>query len=278
MQKVKNILATIGRTFQIKSMSDVVSGMVVIATIVYIVAGGSLGEVEETFSSQAARSQRFQHILANQLTVLNDTEFRGDVTQTGDQTLTGDVTLTGDLDLTGDVTLTGNIANRSLFLRYQDVTAAPSVYAETAVVSTTTSITTSILGIETPRNIVLTWVTVTTATAGNVTVVGIDARGPSTTELVAVSATSGTQTLTGVVPWQSITSFTLPTRTEALTLTVTGGQKFGLPLVPQAADDLYHLTVNATPQAAPTVNATYGTFDPVSTPAANVDYNVWLKQ
>jgi hypothetical protein len=119
---------------------------------------------------------------------------------------------------------------------------------------------------------------VITTTAGNITVAGIDARGNSASELVAVSAVSGTQTLSGVVPWQSITSFTLPTRTEAITITVTGGQKFGLPIIPEAAGDVYHVTVNATPQAAPTVNATYGTFDPVSTPAANVDYNVWMKQ
>jgi hypothetical protein len=119
---------------------------------------------------------------------------------------------------------------------------------------------------------------VTTATAGNITVAGIDARGTSTTELVAVGAVSGTQTLAGVVPWASITSLALPARTEAVTLTVVGGQLFGLPLIPNAAGDLYHLTVNETPQAAPTVNTTYGTFNPVSTPAADVDYNMWVKQ
>lgn len=223
-------------------------------------------------------------ILPSRLTVrglstFEDTAtFQGNIVQTGDQTLTGDQTITGDVGITGDLTLIGNMPNRSLYLRYQDVAAAPSIYAEAGVVSTTTSITTSILGIETPRNVVLTWVTVTTATAGNVTVTGVDARGDSASELVAVGAVSGTQTLTGSVPWQSISSFALPTRTEAVTLTVAGGQKFGLPLVPQAAGDVYHLTVNATPQIAPTVNITYATFDPVSTPAANVDYNVWVKQ
>lgn len=117
LQKLSAILATIGRTFQIKSMSDVVSGMVVIATIIYIVAGGSIAEVEETFSSQAARQQRFKYVLADKLMVLNDTEFRGDVTQTGDQTITGDFTVTDDttlgdaaddtLTINGDVVFTG---------------------------------------------------------------------------------------------------------------------------------------------------------------------------
>lgn len=204
-------------------------------------------------------------------------EFQSDVTMTQDLAVTGDVTA-NDVTASGDLSLTGNFSNRSLFLRYQDVAAAPDVYAEAGVVSTTNTITSSILGIGVPRNVVLTYVTVTTATAGNVTVAGVDARGNSTSELVAVGAVSGTQTLAGVVPWQSVTSISLPTRTEALTLTIKGGQKFGLPLVPAAAGDVYHVTVNATPQAAPTVNATYGTFDPVSTPAANVDYDVWVKQ
>lgn len=170
------------------------------------------------------------------------------------------------------------VANQSLVLRYQDVAAAPSIRAQATVLATVSALTTNILGIETPRNLNLTYTTATTATAGNITVAGVDARGNSTTELIAVSAVSGTQTLAGVVPWVSITSITLPTRTENVTLTVAGGQKFGLPLLPSAAGDLYHLTVNATPQTAPTVNTTYGTFDPVSTPAANVDYNVWIKQ
>lgn len=61
-------------------------------------------------------------------------------------------------------------------------------------------------------------------------------------------------------------------------MTVTGGQKFGLPYLPEVAGDVYHVTVNLTPQAAPTVNTANGTFDPVSTPAAAVDYNVWVKQ
>lgn len=172
----------------------------------------------------------------------------------------------------------GSLANRSLFLRYQDVAAAPTIRTGAGVVSTTTSITTSILGIDTPRNVVISWQTVTTATTGTITVSGVDARGSSTTDLISVGAVSGTQTLVGVVPWVSITSFALPVRTEAVTLTVTGGQRFGLPIIPAAAGNLYHLTVNATPQTAPTVNATVGTFDPVSTPAANVDYNVWIKQ
>ncbi|GIK42442.1 MAG: hypothetical protein BroJett011_62750 [Chloroflexota bacterium] len=216
-------------------------------------------------------TQRFREIITQNLTVQNGATFQGAATFSGAATHTGATTL-------DDVTLTGNIANRALYLRYQDVAAAPSIYAEAEVVSTTTSITTSILGIGTPRNVVLTYVTVTTATAGSVTVTGTDARGNSATELIAVAAVSGTQTLTGVVPWQSITSLAMPTRTEAVTLTIIGGQKFGLPIIPIAAGDVYHLTVNATPQAAPTVNATYGTFDPVSTPAADVDYNVWMKQ
>lgn len=183
-----------------------------------------------------------------------------------------------DLIVNDDLTVDGNITERSLYLRYQDVAAAPSIRAQATVVATVQALTTNILGIDTPRNLKLTYTTATTATAGNITVAGIDARGLAATELIAVSAVSGTQTLTGVVPWQSVTSITLPARSENVTLTAAGGQRFGLPIVPKAVADVYHVTVNKTPQAAPTVNATYGTFDPVSTPAADVDYNVWMKQ
>lgn len=208
--------------------------------------------------------QRFQTVITQRLTVTNSATIQ-------DATLT-DAILT-DATITG-----GSFVGRSVFLRYQDVAAAPAIRAEATTVATVVALSSEILGIETPRNVVLTYVTATTATVGSVTVVGIDARGLAASELIAVAAISGSQTLTGVVPWQSITSFTLPTRTEDVTLTVAGGQLFGLPIVPAAAADLYHLTVNETPQAAPTVDTTYGTFNPVSTPAADVDYNVWMKQ
>jgi hypothetical protein len=164
------------------------------------------------------------------------------------------------------------------FWRYQDVPAAPDVFAEAAVISTTTTLTSGqFLGVAVSRNVVLTWVTVTTATAGNVTVTGVNARGVADTDVIAVGAVSGTQTLTGDTPFQAVTSMTLPARTEALTLTVKGGQLFGLPRLPNAAGDLYHLTVNLTP-AVPTVNPTLGTFNPVVTPAAGVDYDVWMRK
>lgn len=168
-------------------------------------------------------------------------------------------------------------SNASQFLRYQDVAQAPSIRAiATSIATTTTSLTTSILGIETPRNAVLLYDSNgITATAGTITLTGVDARGNATTEDLTVAAQTANQTLTGNVAWSSISQIDLQSsRTEVISLTVTGGQKFGLPLIPS---DLYHLTVNATPQTAPTVNSTYGTFDPVSTPASNVDYNVWVK-
>ena len=193
-------------------------------------------------------------------------------------TVNGVSDINGNVDITGDVTLTGNLTGRALHVRYQDVAAAPAVRAQATVVATMQAVSSNILGIETPRNLKITYTTATTATAGSITVAGVDARGVSTTELIAVAAVSGTQTLTGAVPWVSVTSLTLPERSENVTLTVVGGQKFGLPIVLQASSELYHLTVNATPQAGPTVDATYGTFDPVSTPAANVDYNVWVTQ
>ena len=55
---------------------------------------------------RASRFQRFAHILTDKLTVVNTTEFRGDVAQTGDQTITGDLTVTGTFVL-GTVVITG---------------------------------------------------------------------------------------------------------------------------------------------------------------------------
>jgi len=203
-------------------------------------------------------------------------EIRTDTIKNAKTITTEDMVINDDLTLGGDLTGVDHFVGRSTFIRVQDADAAPSIRAAATVVATVSAVSSEILGIEYPRNLSITYLTATTATVGSITVVGVDARGLAATELIAVAAISGSQTLVGVVPWQSVTSLTLPTRAEDVTLTVAGGQLFGLPYVPVAAADVYHLTVNKTP-AVPTVNATYGTFNPVSTPAANVDYNVWMK-
>lgn len=219
--------------------------------------------------------QRFKEIVVQVLTVTGNAELRGNLAVTGNTTVTGDLTVD---DVTADDLTVTHLTGRSLFLQYQDVAQAPSIYAAASVVSTTNSITTSILGIDTPRNLVISLSSDAQRAAGNITVTGVDARGAAATEVLAMTAITDAQTLTGVVPWVSVSGFSLPAQTVAITFSVAGGQKFGLPILPEAAGDLYHLTVAATPQAAPTVNATYGTFDPVATPAAGVDYDVWLKQ
>ena len=185
-----------------------------------------------------------------------------------------------NLTVTGDVAVTGNFTDHNAFLRYQDVDAAPDVFAQATAAATVVALPTGeFLGIEYPRNLKVTYTTATTSTAGDLTVTGTNMLNQSDTEVIAVSAVSGTQTLVGNVAWKSIATITLPSsRSEAIDITIVGGQKFGLPRIPVVAGDVYHVTVNKTPQAAPTVNTTYGTFDPVSTPAADVDYNVWMKQ
>jgi hypothetical protein len=209
--------------------------------------------------------------------IQNFKEIRSETIKNSKTTTTEDLVINDDLTLGGDLTGVDHFVGRSTFIRIQDADAAPSIRAAATVVATVSAVTEEILGIQYPRNLSITYVTVTTATVGSITVVGVDARGVAATELVAVAAISGSQTLTGVVPWQSVTSLTLPTRAEDVTLTVAGGQLFGLPYVPAAAADVYHVTVNKTP-AVPTVDTTYGTFNPVSTPAANVDYDVLMKQ
>lgn len=221
--------------------------------------------------------QRFNTIISRVLTVQTRAEFQGPATFAAGISA-DDLTLSDDLTVTGDATLSGNLPGRALALRYQDVNAALTVYAEAAVATTTTTITTSLLGIDYPRNLVITLASDAQRSAGNIVVSGVDARGSAATEIFAMTAITDPETLTGNVPWVNISSIAIPTQTNPFTLTVAGGQKFGLPHLPQAAGDVYHLTVNATPQAAPTVNATYGTVDPVSTPAANVDYTILMRQ
>lgn len=211
--------------------------------------------------------------------------FQSDVTLSGSSTdLTVGGTVTGaDLVATDDVTVGGNILTRALAIRLQDVAndASNNVLAATGVVSTTTSVTTSITNPDYPRNVVVSYQTTTTATATSLTIAGVDARGTSTSEALAVAAISGTQTLTGSVPWASITSFTWPTtRTEAVTLTVGLGEKFGLPLLPAASGDVFFVTLNNTYQNAVsyTVNITYGTVLPIADVAANDDFSIWVKQ
>ena len=62
--------------------------------LVVLVVFPSVLPPDEDVMERAGRFQRFAHILTEQLTVLNDTEFRGDVAQEGDQTITGDFTVT----------------------------------------------------------------------------------------------------------------------------------------------------------------------------------------
>lgn len=204
-------------------------------------------------------------------------EIRTDTIKNAKTITTEDLVVNDDVTLSGDLAGVDHFVGRSTFIRIQDADAAPSIRAAATVLATVSAVSSNLLGIEYPRNLSITYATATTATVGNITVVGVDARGLAATELIAVTAISGSQTVVGVVPWQSVTSLTLPTRAEDVTLTVAGGQLFGLPYVPVDAADVYHLTVNKTP-AVPTVDTTYGTFNPVSTPAAAVDYNVLMKQ
>lgn len=198
-----------------------------------------------------------------------------------DLTVTDDATITDDAAVGGDLTVSGNITNRALAIRYQDVANddADNVYSAAAVISTTTVVSTSITNPDYPRNVVLSYQTTTTATALSLTVAGVNARGSSTSEVIAVGAVSGTQTLTGNMPWASITSFTWSvTRTEAVTFSVGLGEKLGLPVIPVAAGDVFFVTENNAYITAYTVNTTYGTVLPTADIVANDDFTIWVRQ
>lgn len=206
------------------------------------------------------------------------------LTATTASVTTGTVTSLTVTNLTmaaGTITPT-HIAGRAAMIRVQDAAVADAyinVMGSTGVPSATTSITASSLTQpDYPRNVVISYTTTTTATTGTVTVVGVDARGSSATSLMTVAAISGNQTITGSVAWASITSFTLPTRTEAVTFSVGLGTKLGLPIIPVASSDVFMVTKNNTYTTAYTVDTTYGTVAPTVVVAANDDFSIWFKQ
>lgn len=263
-----------------RTVGALVAGVVLLGMLLLALGGGVL-EVD------AQGKVRYVWLITKKLTVQNaadlqdDVDVGGDLDVTDDATVGDDLTVTDNAEVGGDLALTGNFSARSLMLRLQDVAddASNNVRAAAGVISTTSSITTSITNPDYPRNVKVTYQTVTTATAGSFTVTGVDARGEATTDVLAVGAISGTQTLTGLVPWASVTSFTMPgSRTEAVTLTVGLGEKFGLPLLPVVAGDVFMVTVGNVFTTAYTVNTTYGTVLPTADVAANDDFTIWVKQ
>lgn len=244
--------------------------LAVLATLVLVLlAGLTLPVLAEAGISR----QSFEWIVAKMLTVQGNTDLKGDLNVDEDVTVTGDVSA-------NDLTLTGNIASRALVLRLQDVAddTATNVLAATAVATTTNSITTNITNPDYPRNVVLTLSSTAQRTAGNITLTGVDARGTATTELLAMTAITVSQTLTGNVPWASITSVAIPTQTRAFTISVGLGEKFGLPLLPVASGDVFKVTKTNVHTTAYTVNTTYGTVGMTADVSANDDFGIWVKQ
>jgi cytoskeletal protein CcmA (bactofilin family) len=195
--------------------------------------------------------------------------------------VTGAADLDSTLNVDGNVTLGGNITNRAIAIRLQDVANddTDNVLSATGVASATATVAAGITNPDYPRNVVVTYQSVTTSTAGTFTITGVDTRGNSTTDALATGAVSGTQTLTGLVAWSSITTFTMPTtRTEAITLSVGLGEKFGLPIIPVAAADVFFVAENNAYVSAYTVNTTYGTLLPTPDVVANDDFTIWMKQ
>lgn len=256
--------------------------LAILATLVLaLLAGLTLPALAETGISK----QSAEWLIAKLLTVTGDTDLQGDLNVDEDVTIAGALAVTGNVAGTGDIsandlTLSGNIASRALVLRLQDVAddTATNVLAATAVATTTHSITTAITNPDYPRNVVVTLSSTAQRTAGNITLTGVDARGTATTELLAMTAITVSQTLTGNVPWASITSVAIPTQTRAFTISVGLGEKFGLPLIPVASGDVFKVTKTNVHTTAFTVNTTYGTVGMTADVSANDDFGIWVKQ
>ncbi len=169
--------------------------------------------------------------------------------------------------------------HEAIWARYQDVAddAAGNVLTETLAVSATTSITTNITSPDYPRNLRITYQTTTTSTAGTLTVTGTDARGNVRTtngEGFTIAAISGTQTFTGSIPWAVVSGFTLPTRTEAVSITVGLGEKFGIGKIPASSAEVFYLSIGNVYTSAYTVDTTWGTVLPTADIAANDDLTI----
>jgi len=247
---------------------------VLVTLALVLLAGLTLPVLAESGISR----QSFEWIVAKMLTVQSDTDLKADLAVGGDAAVSGDISA-DDLTI-NDVTISGNIGTRALVLRLQDVAddTATNVLAATAVATTTSSITTNITNPDYPRNVVVTLSSTAQRAAGNITITGVDARGTATTELLAMTAITATQILTGNVPWAGITSVAIPTQTGAFTISVGLGEKFGLPLLPVASGDVFKVTKTNVATTAYTVNTTYGTVDMTADVSANDDFGIWVKQ
>lgn len=218
--------------------------------------------------------QRLEWAIAKRLLVSGISTFQGAATFDSSATIAGATTV-------DDVTIGGNIASRALYTRLQDVKddASNNVLAATAVATTTTSITsTSLTQPDYPRNIRITLTSAAQRAAGNITVSGTDAQGNSTSETLAMTAITATEALTGSVPWAVVDTIALPTQTGSITVTIGLGEKFGLPLIPQASADVFFFTKANAYTSSYTVNTTYGTVLPTADVAANDDYTIGVKQ
>lgn len=182
------------------------------------------------------------------------------------------------------LTVDGFITDRPVTLRLQDVKDdAGGNVVDTEVTTGSTTITTSITNPDYPRNVAVVLTQSTTystevRTAGNVVISGVDARGNPRVEVLAMTAVSTAETLTGSVPWATISQFEIPVQTFPITVTVSLGKKFGLPkskLV--ATSDVYFFTINNAYTSTVTVDTANATFAPGSV-TANDDFTVWLKQ
>ncbi len=182
-----------------------------------------------------------------------------------------------DWVVTQRLTVTHEIVGRAEQVRFQDAAAASTTNViSTAFVAGETSIATGLTQLSYPRNLVLAVTASTTPTAGTITLIGTGANGEAATEGLTFSAISGTQTITGSMPWAQISSIGLPVQTITLTVKAGGGIKFGLPFKPRPSA-VYKVTLNNIDVTTYTLDTSYGTVEPGAF-SANDDLTVWVKQ
>jgi len=181
-----------------------------------------------------------------------------------------------------------NVVTTSLFLEgannmwseqhsdlFMDVLAASPTAVHSAITGTGAEqeVTTGITNPDVPRNVSITTTDISSP-SGNVTITGIDAKGNSITEDIAISAGG---TAYGNKAFATVSKITIPDGVTADdTVSVGISDKLGLSNIIYESGDVYKVKKNNADATIGTVNITYGTVD-CATISGGDDFTIYYK-
>ena len=158
---------------------------------------------------------------------------------------------------------------------FMDTLVASTTAIHAAIIGTGAEleVTTAITNPDVVRNSSITTTNVTSP-SGNVTITGVDAKGNSTTEDIAISAGS---TAYGSKAFATVSKITIPAGVTADDTVAIGiSDKLGLSNIIYASCDVYKVKKNNADTAIGTVNTTYDTVDCANITGGD-DFTIWYK-